>query len=129
MMAYFIYSMSIHEENAIIRSAMKTKDELISKYEERDSIMRRVYMGADSAGTFVYRHIGDSVISYRSLLGMTDRLETELDEYKKKNRQLEDSLWTKNSVIKMLSEEVDFSYRVRKGNGELTVVLSFKGVK
>ena len=126
--AYIVYSLSIFEENALLHSDIKLKNELISKYKERDSIMRKVYMGADSTGTFVYRHIGDSVISYRTLLDKVDKLDAELQEQKRIKSELEDSLWVKSSVIKMLDETLDFSYNVTSANGKMTVSLSLRPI-
>ena len=116
------------EENRILKEDSRNKDIYIEKLKEHDSIMRKVYMGADSTGTFVYRHIGDSVISYRTLLDKVDMLDAELQEQKRIKSELEDSLWVKNSVIKMLDETLDFSYNVTNTNGKMTVSLSLRPI-
>lgn len=116
------------EKNNILIEDTKVKSELINKYKERDSIMRKVYMGADSTGTFIYRHIGDSVISYRALLDKVDKLGAELQEQKRIKSDLEDSLWVKSSVINMLDETLDFSYNVTNKNGKMTVSLSLRPI-
>lgn len=119
--AYFLY-----EEKELLQNEVELKQNIIDKYHERDSIMRKVYMGADSTGTFIYRHIGDSVVSYRALLEQSDKLRDELSGVKIENGRMQDSLWVKNSVIKMLHEEYDFSYKVETVNNKMTVTLSFK---
>lgn len=119
--AYFLY-----KEKELLQNEVELKQNIIDKYHERDSIMRKVYMGADSTGTFIYRHIGDSVVSYRALLEQSDKLRDELSGVKIENGRMQDSLWVKNSVIKMLHEEYDFSYKVETANNKMTVTLSFK---
>ena len=115
------------EEKKILIEDSKSKDEYIDKLIERDSLYK-VYMGADSTGTFVYSHIGDSVISYRALLDRVDKLDAELKEQKRIKSDLEDSLWVKSSVIKMLDETLDFSYNVTNTNGKMTVRLSLRPI-
>lgn len=124
LISSYIYALSLYEENKLLKSDIKLKADLIDKYRERDSVMRRVYLGADSTGTFTYRHIGDSVISYRDLLESSDKLKDELNNLKETNRKLDDSLWVKTSVINMLREKFDFSYRIKVEKEIMTVTLT-----
>lgn len=123
LISSYIYALSLYEENKLLKSDIKLKADLIDKYKERDSVMRRVYLGADSTGTFTYRHIGDSVISYRDLLESSDKLKDEVNKLKETNRKLDDSLWVKTSVINMLREKFDFSYSIKVEKEIMTVTL------
>lgn len=123
LISSYIYALSLYEENKLLKFDIKLKADLIDKYKERDSVMRRVYLGADSTGTFTYRHIGDSVISYRDLIESSDKLKDELNKLKETNRKLDDSLWVKTSVINMLREKFDFSYRIKVEKEIMTVTL------